>query len=159
MGDIVTTVIKTANDESIIVSHDTNLPRPYSWGFTLHGTNGVWCGQFEGERIHIENESPPHTWQTGADYARYMKKYDHRVWKESASRAKEAGHGGIDYFTLDAFVNSVRKNSHPPIDVYDAAAWSAVTPLSEQSIAGGSEPVFFPDFTRGKWIKNKPIFG
>ena len=38
-----------------------------------------------------------------------------------------------------------------PIDVYDAAAWMAITALSEESIAQGGAPVSIPDFTRGRW--------
>ena len=37
------------------------------------------------------------------------------------------------------------------MNVYDAAALSAVCELSEISVANGSAPVEFPDFTRGKW--------
>ena len=88
-----------------------------------------------------------------------MKQYNHSWWKEEEEKAKDAGHGGIDYFTIKAFVESVKNMVQPPIDVYDAAAWSAITPLSEASIASNSSPQFFPDFTRGRWIKNKPIFG
>ncbi|MEN8192316.1 MAG: Gfo/Idh/MocA family oxidoreductase [Bacteroidota bacterium] len=159
LGDIITSVIKTANGESIIVTHDTNLPRPYSWGFTLHGAKGVWCGQYEGKRIHIEGKSKDHTWEEGDAYDKYMKKYDHDWWKEEEAKAKDSGHGGIDYFTIKAFVESVKHCVQPPIDVYDAAAWSAITPLSEASIASNSSPQFFPDFTRGRWLTNKPIFG
>ena len=36
---------------------------------------------------------------------------------------------------------------------------SVISPLSEKSISNGSTAVEFPDFTRGKWKKNKPIFG
>lgn len=159
LGDIVTSTIKTANGETIVISHDTNLPRPYSWGFELHGNKGVWGGQFEGRRIYIEGQSPEHKWETGADYDKYFEKYDHKLWKEEEQKAKNAGHGGIDYFTIKAFVESVRNEVQPPIDVYDAAAWSAITPLSEASIASNGSPQFFPDFTRGKWMTNKPIFG
>lgn len=159
LGDIITSVIKTANNESIVLTHDTNLPRPYSWGFTLHGANGVWCGQFEGRRIYIEGKSKSHQWEEGLDYDKYMNKYNHKWWVEEEAKAKDAGHGGIDYFTIKAFVESVKNMAQPPIDVYDAAAWSAITPLSEASIASNSSPQFFPDFTRGRWIKNKPIFG
>ena len=159
LGDIVTSTIQTANGETIILSHDTNLPRPYSWGFELHGNKGVWGGQFEGKRIYIEHESKPHTWSTGKKYDKYFNKYDHPLWKEEAAKAKGAGHGGIDYFTIKQFVESVQNEVQPPIDVYDAAAWSSITPLSEASIASGGTPQFFPDFTRGKWMTNKPIFG
>ena len=47
----------------------------------------------------------------------------------------------------------------PPLDVYAAAAWSVITPLSEQSIAEGGEPQTFPDFTKGRWVRRKPVFG
>ncbi len=159
LGDIVTSTIKTANGETIVISHDTNLPRPYSWGFELHGNGGVWGGDYEGRRIYIEGKSPQHKWETGKDYDKYFKKYDHKMWREEEAKAKNAGHGGIDYFTIKAFVESVRKEIQPPIDVYDAAAWSAITPLSEASIASNGAPQMFPDFTRGKWMTNKPIFG
>ena len=48
---------------------------------------------------------------------------------------------------------------NPPIDVYDAVSMSVISPLSEKSISLGSKPVKFPDFTRGKWKNNQPIFG
>jgi len=159
LGDIVTSTIKTANGETIVISHDTNLPRPYSWGFELHGNKGVWGGEYEGRRIYIEGRSPEHKWETGADYDKYFTKFDHNLWKVEEQKAKNAGHGGIDYFTIKAFVESVRNQVQPPIDVYDAAAWSAITPLSEASIASNGAPQMFPDFTRGKWMTNKPIFG
>ncbi len=159
LGDIVTSTIKTAKGETIVVSHDTNLPRPYSWGFTLHGNEGVWEGQYEGRRIYIDGKSPKHKWETGADYDKYMQKYDHKIWKEEEAKAKGSGHGGIDYFTIKTFLDSVRNEKMPPIDVYDAAAWSTITPLSEASVANNGTPQFFPDFTRGRWVTNKPIFG
>ncbi len=159
LGDIVTSTIKTANGETIVVSHDTNLPRPYSWGFTLHGNEGVWEGKYEGRRIYIEGKSPKHTWETGADYDKYMKEYDHKMWKEEEEKAKGSGHGGIDFFTIKTFLEGVREEKEPPLDVYDAAAWSAISPLSEASVASNGAPQFFPDFTRGKWMTNKPKFG
>jgi hypothetical protein len=39
------------------------------------------------------------------------------------------------------------------MDVYDAAAWSAPSALSERSVAGGGVSVEFPDFTRGRWAE------
>ena len=58
-----------------------------------------------------------------------------------------------------AFIESVKRGVEPPIDVYDAAAWSVISPLSERSIAMGSEPVPFPDFTGGTWVTRRKIFG
>ena len=159
LGDIVTSTIKTTRGETISVSYDTNLPRPYSWGFTLHGNEGIWDGQYEGKRIYIEGRSPEHQWETGEAYDQYMKKYDHKIWREEAAKAEGAGHGGIDYFTIKAYLDSVRNETQPPIDVYDAAAWSALTPLSEASVAADGAPQYFPDFTRGRWLTDKPKFG
>lgn len=152
LGDIVTTTIDTANGETIIVTLDTNLPRPYSLGFRVQGTKGIW--EADGKRIYIEGEAEKaHRWD---DAKPWLEKYDHPVWKRFASDAEGAGHGGMDFFLMNAFVESAKRQIAPPMDVYDAAAWSAITPLSEESIASGGQPKFFPDFTRGRWIKRKP---
>ena len=155
LGDVVTTNIKCANGETIMISHDTNLPRPYSLGFRVQGTNGLWMN--DGNHIYLEGISKKtHTWD---DFKDYQDKYDHPLWKKHAQDAENAGHGGIDYFVLRAFIESIKNKVAPPMDVYDAASWSAISPLSEESIAKGSAPVKIPDFTRGKWKTNKPIFG
>ncbi|WP_128546462.1 Gfo/Idh/MocA family protein [Larkinella soli] len=155
LGDIVTTMIQCANGENIVIMHDTNSPRPYSLGFRAQGTQGLWMD--DGDTIYLEGVSPkPHQWEP---FAPYQEKYDHPLWKQHARSAENAGHGGIDFFVLRAFIESIKAQVAPPIDVYDAAAWSAISPLSEQSIAQGSKPVEVPDFTRGKWKNNPPIFG
>jgi hypothetical protein len=153
-GDVVQTMIKCHNGETILITHDTNLPRPYSLGFRVQGTKGIWME--DNKSIYLEGVSPKaHRWE---DYKPYQEKYDHPLWKAHAADAENAGHGGIDYFVLRAFIESVKAKVAPPIDVYDAAAWSAISPLSEESIAKGSAPIQIPDFTRGKWKTNKPIF-
>lgn len=155
LGDIVQTMIKCANGETILITHDTNLPRPYSLGFRVQGTNGIWTE--DNKSIYLDGVSPKqHRWE---DFKPYQDKYDHPLWVNHASDAENAGHGGIDYFVLRAFIEAIKNKVAPPIDVYDAAAWSAISPLSEESIRKGSAPVQIPDFTRGKWKTNKPIFG
>jgi hypothetical protein len=151
LGDIVTTTINTANGETIIVTHDTNLPRPYSLGFRVQGTKGLW--EVDGNRIYVEGKSDPHRWDE-AD--KWLEEYDHPLWKKFSNDAEGAGHGGMDFFVLNAFVESAKLNIAPPLDVYDAASWSAITPLSEISIANNGEVQDFPDFTRAKWIKRQP---
>ena len=89
----------------------------------------------------------------------YQKKYDHPLWKAFSDNAEGAGHGGIDFFIMNAFIESIKRNISPPIDVYDAVSMSVISPLSEKSINKGSQPIKFPDFTNGKWQSNKPIFG
>lgn len=154
LGDVVTTLIKCANGETIMISHDTNLPRPYSLNFRVQGTEGIWMD--DNKSIYLEGVTKTHDrWEP---FKEYQEKYDHPLWKNHAQSAENAGHGGIDYFVLRAFIESVKRKVAPPIDVYDAAVWSAISPLSEQSIAKGSAPMQIPDFTRGKWKTNKRIF-
>ncbi|MEN8789266.1 MAG: gfo/Idh/MocA family oxidoreductase, partial [Flavobacteriaceae bacterium] len=134
-----------------IVTHDCNLPRPYSLGFRVQGANGIW--EVDGNRIYIEGESPEHRWE---DASSWLSRYDHPLWKKYGEIATGSGHGGMDFFVLNAFVESARRKIAPPLDVYDAAAWSALTPLSEQSIAQGGAPQDFPDFTKGLWESRPP---
>lgn len=150
-GDVITTTIDTSQGETIIITHDCNLPRPYSLGFRVQGANGLW--EVDGNRIYVEGKSEPHRWDNAKDW---LEQYDHPLWKKYGEYAAGAGHGGMDFFVLHAFVESAKANIAPPLDAYDAAAWSAVTPLSEASIFQKGEPQEFPDFTRGLWIKRKP---
>ncbi len=153
LGDVVTTNIMTSNGESITLSHDTNLPRPYSLGFRVQGTNGIWMDV--NKSIYIEGKSPAHRWEA-ADA--YLKEYDHPLWKKYENDASGAGHGGMDWFVMNAFIEAYKRKDPMPLDVYDHASWAAITCLSEQSIAQGGEPQTFPDFTDGKWMNRKPIF-
>lgn len=154
-GDVVTTLIKCANGESITLRLDTTLPRPYSRGGRVQGTKGIWmeinksvffdgCG---------EGESWEHKWM---DFQPYLEKYDHPLWKKYQEEGMIGGHGGMDGLVLSAFVESVANGTEPPIDVYDTAAWMCITALSEESIAKGSIPVDIPDFTDGKWMHREP---
>ncbi len=154
LGDVVTTMIECANGENIVIIHDTNSPRPYSLGFRAQGTQGIWMD--DNDMIYLEGVTPKaHQWEP---FAAYQDKYDHPLWKRHAQTAENSGHGGIDFFVLRGFIEAVKAKGPVPIDVYDAAAWSAISPLSEQSIAAGSKAIDIPDFTRGKWKSNKPIF-
>jgi predicted dehydrogenase len=154
LGDIVTTMLTCANGETILLQHDTNLPRPYSLGFRVQGTNGIWMDV--NNSIYIEGKSKtPHEWENAQAW---LEQYDHPLWKKYGNDAHGAGHGGMDWFVLHAFVESVKRKTNTPQDVYDAVTWSAITPLSETSIRLGGETVEFPDFTQGKWMHRKNDF-
>jgi hypothetical protein len=146
-------MIKCANGETIIVTHDTSLPRPYSLGFRVEGTGGLWYN--DGNTIYIEGKSEPHQWD---ESSKWTTPYDHAYWREFGSEAEGGGHGGMDFIMLHDFFDAVRSRKPVPLDAYDAAAWSAVSALSEMSVARGGSLVDFPDFTRGKWIKREPHF-
>jgi predicted dehydrogenase len=156
LGDIVTSHISTANGETLILTHDTNLPRPYSLGFRVQGVKGLAEFDYHTRRVHVEGVSGSHQWD---EWETWFEKYDHELWREYGEIAVDGGHGGMDYFLDRAFVESVRAGAPAVIDVYDAAVMRVITPLSETSIREGGTPQDIPDFTEGKWITRKPVFG
>lgn len=153
LGDVVTTTLACENGETILLQHDTSLPRPYSLGFRVQGTNGLWMDV--NQSIYIEGKSKPEEWD---DFQAWQDKYDHPLWRKYADQAAGAGHGGMDYFVIHAFIEALKAQAPMPIDIYDAVTWSAITPLSEQSVAQGFQTLDFPDFTAGQWRNRKPIF-
>jgi predicted dehydrogenase len=154
LGDIVTTHLKCANGETVLLQHDTNNPRPYSLGFRVQGTEGLWMDV--SKTVYIEGKSKKNdVWDNAQEW---FDKYDHPLWKRYADDANGAGHGGMDFFVLHGFIEAMKRGEPTPMDVYDAAAWSAISPLSEKSIELGNQTVEFPDFTGGAWMQRKNTF-
>ncbi len=153
LGDVNTTLIRTKLGKTIICKHDTNLPRPYSRDYLVQGTKGIMRKYPEG-LVHIEGTSKGHSWE---DFAEYLEKYEHPVWKSMIEKAKGAGHGGMDYIEDYRLITALRRGIKPDIDVYDSVLWSAIIPLSGKSANNGSKPVKFPDFTRGKWKEKRAL--
>jgi hypothetical protein len=146
-GDVNTSIIKTALGRTIIVGHDCNLPRPYSRINLVQGTKGIFQGY--PDRVYIEGMSErSHAWDEARDW---LEEYDHPLWNEMAERSAGAGHGGMDFMEDYRLIKCLLEGLPTDMNVYDAAALSAVTPLSEWSVANGGAPIEFPDFTRGKW--------
>jgi predicted dehydrogenase len=153
-GDVTTTMINCANGETILLTHDCHLPRPYSLGFRVQGTEGIWMDL--NDSVYINNKSQKEDeWDPSK---KWFEQYDHPLWAKYANDAKGAGHGGMDYFVFNAFVEAVKRKGPTPIDVYDSVTMSVITPLSEKSIAKGNQPQEFPDFTKGKWQDRKSTF-
>ena len=161
-GDIVITTITCANGEVITLRLDTTLPRTYSREFTVRGTKGF--GLQDSNMIMLEPEANMHEYfdaeKTNEKYGNSAKRYEEylpEIWREKSKDAEGLGHGGMDYWVVRSFLDAVLNGTEMPIDVYDMAAWMAITPLSEQSIAHGGMPQPIPDFTRGKWILREPL--
>ncbi|MHC4067955.1 MAG: Gfo/Idh/MocA family protein [Planctomycetota bacterium] len=152
LGDVVTTLIRTVKGQTIVITHDTNTPRPYSRNILVQGTKGI-VRKYPEKKIHIEGKSEPHTWEPLENYAA---EYEHPLWKAHAQKA-EGGHGGMDYIEDYRLIQALRTGTPTDMDVYDAAAWSVVSELTERSIANRGRSVDFPDFTRGKWKTNTPL--
>ncbi len=157
-GDVVSTIITCAHGETILLTHDTTLPTPYSRCYLLEGTKGI-ASENNGFSISVEGVTPKADgWNPDRFYpiADYYDKYRHPLWKAYREEGIHSGHGGMDYLVLRAFLTAVRDRTQTPIDVYDTAAWMAITPLSEASVAMGGMPVDIPDFTCGRWLCREP---
>lgn len=161
-GDIVVTVIRTVNGKVIVVYNDMVSPRPYDNRWQLSGTNGVYS--HEHNAIYIEKPgkgaSDEHNWEL---FEPYQEKYDHMWHREirevvGGLKTGVVSHGAPDYLEMKMFIDAARDRKPLPLDIYDSVVMSAPVPLSEASIANGSAPVPFPDFTRGTWKTRKPYF-
>ena len=106
--------------------------------------------------VYVEGRSPTHKWEP---FEPYQKEFEHPLWRRYLRDGVVGGHRGSDYLKVQSFKQCVRDGLPTPIDAYDTARWMAISPLSERSIATGSRSVSFPDFTGGRWMRNKPIFG
>lgn len=152
-GDIVTTMIKCANGETITIDLDTTLPRGYSRGLEVHGSKGLYMEDNDSIFLEEDMKGKDHfNWKPYWGNAKdYEEKFDHPLWAEYVKGEVQAGHDGIDWLVMRAFFESIKRGTYMPIDVYDMATWMAITPLSEMSISMGSAPVAIPDFTNGRW--------
>ena len=104
-------------------------------------------------RIYFDGQAGGEDWAS----INAWKEHQHPLWKQEGEIAKKlGGHGGMDFIMLYRLVQCMREGLPPDMDVYDAATWSAPGPLSQLSVANGSAPVKFPDFTRGSWQK-RPV--
>ena len=152
LGDVNTSLIKTARGRTIMVQHCTNLPRPYSRINIVQGTKGL----FEGypHRAYIEGRGRAHQWLLATDL---QAEYDHPLWKEIAEQAQGAGHGGMDFIEDYRLIKCLRDGVPTDMNVYDAAALSAVVEASCRSVGKRSQPIDIPDFTRGRWQTTEPL--
>ena len=151
-GDIIDTIITCAGGETVHLRLDTTLPRAfYSRGFTVRGTRGM-CTE-DRRIVYLDGMAETMT----ENEPEFFEKYDHPLHREYVSLGERGSHGGMDWLVCRAFVEAVRRGENTPIDAYDTAAWMAIGPLSEMSIAHGGAPVDVPDFTRGKWLHREPV--
>ncbi len=160
-GDIVHTIITCAGGETILLKLDTTLPRSYSRELCIRGTKGSYS--MDNNAVYLDGMS--HGTLDAVDNVaavlnnakEYVDEYMHPVWKGLTKTDMENGHGGMDPIMWRYFVDAVKNNKPMPIDVYDAAAWMAITALSERSIALGGAPQIIPDYTNGKWQIREPL--
>lgn len=144
MSDFISTFIHTAKGKMIRVDVDMQSHRPASNYYLLQGTKASYDS-----RSGLFVVGNPESWDNPDSY---LEKYNHKYWQgQMYEKAKNAGHGGGDYFVMRDFIDMVRYDREPWIDVYDGAFWSALYHVSKLSLDRKSAPIEMPDFTDGKW--------
>lgn len=153
-GDIITTVIKCAGGETIVLTLDTTLPRFYSRGFTVRGTKGMYEEATDSVFIDSpEDAKNDFVWlkECCRNAEKSEAEYEHPIWKKYIEEGVQGSHEGMDYLEFQYWLDALKNDKPMPVDVYDAAAWMCITALSEMSVAKGGAVVDVPDFTGGKW--------
>ena len=154
LGDMNTTLVRTLNGHTIMVQHDTTSPRPYDRIHKISGTKG-YAVKYPEEKIALDPEA--HDFLKPDEFKALMAQYEHPLSRFIGEKAKAVGgHGGMDYVMDWRLVYCLRNGLPLDQSVYDAASWSCLTELSEQSVNNRSNAVDVPDFTRGDWNKLKP---
>lgn len=149
-GDMNNSLIKTAMGRTILVQHDVISPRPYSRINALAGT----LAYHEGYPSRLSVNGEGHGWLKQEKFDEFRTKYRHPIWDRLKPEIeKYGGHGGMDFVMIYRLIDCLNRGVPLDMDVYDGAAWSVITALSSLSVADGSKPVKFPDFTRGDWKK------
>jgi hypothetical protein len=153
LGDVNTTMIRTVQGQTITLVHDTNLPRPYSRINMIQGTRGLMQGW--PDRIYVEGRSAQaDRWEL---LEIWYTRFEHPFWRSESVRNRSVGHGGMDWLEDWRLVVCLRAGLPTDQNVYDAAAWSAICELTEQSVATKSRAMDIPDFTRGRWRTTPPL--
>lgn len=160
-GDMNTSIVKTTLGKTVMIQWDETSPRPYSRLNLVQGTKGVLAG-FP-TRVALEGgiegaTDSHHRWAQGEQLDGLYQKYEHPMYKRLGALAtKMGGHGGMDFMMLYRIVECLRSGSPLDQNVYEGCLWSAVSPLSEASVAQGGMPQKFPDFTRKQWKNTQPL--
>lgn len=153
-GNMNTTTIRTRKGRTIMLQHDVSTPRVYSRLHLVTGTKATAQKYPLEPRISTSHEG----WLSPEEFKKLEEKYTPAIVKRVGEMAKEVGgHGGMDFLMDWRLIDCLRNGLPVDIDVYDAAAWSAIGPLSEWSVANRSASIDIPDFTNGAWQHNKPV--
>jgi predicted dehydrogenase len=149
-----TTTIRTNKGSTIMLQHDVTSPNVYSRIHKISGTKGSCIKYPLPGRIAFGHED----WLDEAAYKKIEDQYTPNIVKKVGEMAKQVGgHGGMDFLMDWRTIDCLRNGLPVDMDVYDAALWSSIAPLSEWSVAHRSNSIDVPDFTSGSWKTNQPV--
>ncbi len=138
------TLIRTVNGKTILLQYDVTTPRPYSRMQTVCGTRG-FVQKYPRRCIMLDGQEPIKGDAVEPLIAQYTLPHIARIQEEGY----RLGVPNIMNYTMDRrLIQCLREGLPLDMDVYDAAEWSCIAELSEQSAQGGGVPVKIPDFTR-----------
>lgn len=153
-GNMNTTTIRTSKGRTIVIQHDVTSPRPYSRIHLISGTKGIAQKYPLPGKIAAGHEG----WLSEEEFKKLEEEYQPPIVKRVGEMAKKVGgHGGMDFLMDWRLIDCLRNGLPLDMDVYDAATWSAVAPLSEWSVENRSNSIDVPDFTAGSWQNNQPV--
>ncbi len=151
-GNMNTSSIYTASGSTIMLQHDVSTPRPYSRIHLVSGTKAFAQKYPLPGKIAVGHED----FLDESQMKELEEKYTPEIVRKIGELAKRiGGHGGMDFMMDWRLIDCLRNGLPVDMDVYDAAIWSVIGPLSEWSVANGSSPIQVPDFTMGRWKENK----
>lgn len=150
-GNRNTTTIRTKKGKTIMLQHDATTPSPHSMIHGIYGTKGAALMDPKPPRLSSGN----HEWVSQEEFNALKEKYTPYIIRKMWDLTKSSGHGGADLLMTWHLIDCLRNGLPLPMDVYDAASWSAIVPLSEQSVNNRSMTMDIPDFTNGAWESNK----
>ncbi len=151
-GNMNTTIVRTNHGKSIMIQHDVTSPRPYSRLHVVSGTEGY------AQKYPEQKVAKGHGWLKEEEMKALQAKYTPEIVQKVGELAKQiGGHGGMDFMMDWRLIDCLRNGLPLDQDVYDAATWSCITPMSEWSVANRSNSIDVPDFTGGSWKTNKPV--
>jgi hypothetical protein len=78
-------------------------------------------------------------------------------YKKATEEQNKAGHGGGDFFIVEDFINAIKTDTPPDIDVYKGCEWTAVALLSELSVMNGGRTIDMPNFRKNMPRKEQII--
>jgi predicted dehydrogenase len=150
-GNMNTTVIRTVFGRTIMLQHDATTPSPHNLIHGIHGTCGAALFDPPPPRISTGD----HQWVSAEDFAELEQEYTPAIYREIGEVARSSGHGGSDMLMDWHLIDCLRNGSPLDQDVYDAASWSSIVPLSQWSVINRSNSINIPDFTAGAWKTNQ----
>lgn len=153
-GNMNTTTIRTNKGRTIMLQHDVTSPNVYSRIHKISGTKGSCLKYPAPGKIAFGHED----WVDEAAFKQLEEQYSPAIVKKVGEMAKQVGgHGGMDFLMDWRTIDCLRNGLPVDMDVYDAALWSSIAPLSEWSVANRSNSIAVPDFTSGSWKTNLPV--